>query len=357
MPVPPGSISQPPSTTEPGPPLYCWIINIDRPASIYEFQICFECLDRQSQDRVRGVTRKGTPQEAWASLLGRLIPHIIMTQRGFARGTWLIEGNEEGRKPRILAPGIEKQIGYSTARDKQIVAISFALGREDRVAQVGCDVHRIHLSKHIPLDVYIDSISHKLCDSERMILVIYDLDRERVVGRIAILWTLKEALMKAIGQPLRSGFDWRRVCFDVPAETVFMDGKPMTGWEFRLFIARLPDAGRLGNKTYKYQVACAIHRGGPGNKFTWNQRGEDMDEWLRFLTVDTIMERVWDFDYPHIHQALMQQAQDETDKTEEKKARGEDIRTPPPPPLPPIIPSLSRPSSSRPSRPSSKPSR
>jgi len=41
MPVPPGSISQPPSTTEPGPPLYCWIINIDRPASIY---VCISLL-------------------------------------------------------------------------------------------------------------------------------------------------------------------------------------------------------------------------------------------------------------------------------------------------------------------------
>lgn len=163
--------------------------------------------------------------------------------------------------------------------------------------------------------------------------------------------------MKAIGQPLRSGFDWRRVCFDVPAGTVLMDGKPMTGWEFRLFVARLPDAGRLGNKTYKYQVACAIHRGGSANKFTWNQRGEDMDEWLRFLTVDTIMERVWDFDYPHIHQALMQQAQEKVTIDEEERARKDELPTPPPLPPPPIIPSLSRPSSSRLSRLSSKPSR
>lgn len=136
-------------------------------------------------------------------------------------------------------------------------------------------------------------------------------DRDRIIGRVAIIWTLKEALMKAIGQPLRSGFDWRRVCFNVAEETATMDGAPITGWEFRLFMARLPDAGRLGNKTYRYQVACAIHRGGESNKFTWNQKGEVMDEWLRFLSVDTIMERVWAFDYPHVQQALLKRRREE----------------------------------------------
>lgn len=57
---------------------------------------------------------------------------------------------------------MEKQIGYSAARSEQIVAFAFALGREDRVAQVGCDVQRVHLSKHIPIGTYIESISHKV---------------------------------------------------------------------------------------------------------------------------------------------------------------------------------------------------
>lgn len=57
---------------------------------------------------------------------------------------------------------MEKQLGYGAAREDQLVTIAFALGREDRVAQVGCDVRRVHLSKHVPLDVFLDSLSHKV---------------------------------------------------------------------------------------------------------------------------------------------------------------------------------------------------
>lgn len=138
-----------------------------------------------------------------------------------------------------------------------------------------------------------------------------DVDRDRIVGRVYILWTLKEALMKAIGQPLRGGFDWRRVCFDVERETVYMDQRPITGWEFKLFVARVPNSGKMLNKTYKYQVACAVHRGGNTNKFTWNQKGEAMDEWLRFITMETVMERVWSFPYPHIQKAAALRPQDD----------------------------------------------
>ncbi|KAF8317953.1 hypothetical protein DL93DRAFT_2095510 [Clavulina sp. PMI_390] len=305
----------PPSTgIETGPSLYCWIVTIDHLPPTSAFQLFYDCLDPASQEKLLRLNKTSTQMDVAGCMIGRLIPHIIMNQRGVPPGAWTIRGNEDGQKPHLIAPTIEKAIGFSASRSEQVVSFAFALGREDRVAQVGCDIRRIHLSKHIPLDVYIDSISHKLCDMEREGLredPAEGVTRDRVLGRVFILWTLKEALMKAIGQPLRSGFDWRRVCFDVASERVWLDEQPMWGWEFKLFVARVSHSGRLQNKTYQYQVACAIHRGGNANKFTWNDRGDRMDEWLRFLNVDTLVERVWNLGYPTMNNALtMRQAEE-----------------------------------------------
>ena len=58
-----------------------------------------------------------------------------------------------------------------------------------------------------------------------------------MLKRLCILLALKEAYIKAIGQPL--GFDYTRLEFDVPNSRVTGDGNPIVGWEFRVFGAKL----------------------------------------------------------------------------------------------------------------------
>ena len=131
-----------------------------------------------------------------------------------------------------------------------------------------------------------------------------DLADEVILRRVYILWSLKEAYLKAIGQPLRLGFDWNRIECDIPNETITVDGHKLRGWEFRLFKANVNVHPRKDPRSEQvYQVTAAIHRGGDQTVFIWNQ-GQKLDPWLRFLTVESVMDAVWDLQYPHIISCL-----------------------------------------------------
>ncbi|KAF8331858.1 uncharacterized protein EI90DRAFT_3055653 [Cantharellus anzutake] len=282
------------------PPIYAWILTLNRLPTIEEYNICFQCLDKDSQTKVTNIlARSGDQYAAWSCLCGRLLPHIVMNQREIPISAWRIVGNEDGSKPSILCPAYEKKLGYNISHDGLLVAMAFALGPAAAVANVGCDVRRIHLPSSISTSVFVESLSHKITPLERSFLST-DLGDEVIMRRIFILWTLKEAYLKAIGQPLRLGFDWNRIECDIPNETITVDGRILCGWEFRLFKANVNVHPRKDPRSEQvYQVTAAIYRGGESTSFVWNQELK-LDPWLRFLTVDSVMDAVWDLQYPHI---------------------------------------------------------
>ena len=63
--------------------------------------------------------------------------------------------------------------------------------------------------------------------------------------RLCVLLALKQAYIKAIGQPM--GFDWSRLEFNIPDKKATGDGRPLNGWEFRVWSSELgwpvPGAG------------------------------------------------------------------------------------------------------------------
>jgi len=222
-----------------------------------------------------------------------------MNQRAIPITEWRIVGNDDGSKPAIVCPTYEKKLGYNIARDGLLVAMAFALGSASAVANIGCDVRRIQLPPKVSTSVFVESISHKITPLERSFLST-DLADEVILRRVYILWTLKEAYLKAIGQPLRLGFDWNRIECDIPNETITVDGHKLRGWEFRLFKANVNVHPRKDPRSEQvYQVTAAVHRGGDQTVFIWNQELR-LDPWLRFLTVESVMDAVWDLQYPHI---------------------------------------------------------
>jgi len=280
----------------PEPPLYAWILSLNRIPSYEEYQLCFRCLDDPSRAKVAELVRDGRKDEAWACLCGRLLPHIVMNQRQIPPRAWYIHGNEDGAKPAIVSLGYDKKLGYNVARHGQVVAMAFALGPGPAVANVGCDVRRVATPPRVPVSIFVESLSHKITDLERSFL--FGQPDDVILRRLFILWTMKEAYLKAIGQPLHLGIAWDRIECDIPNETILVDGSQLRGWEFRMFVANVTTTP----KDEMYQVTCAIHRGGDKTKFFWNhgQKSAVLDSWLRFLTVDSIMDAVWQLPYEHI---------------------------------------------------------
>lgn len=69
----------------------------------------------------------------------------------------------------------------------------------------------------------------KLTDAEKR-LVSSDVPENEALSRFYLIWTIKEAYIKAIGLGL--GFDPSRIEYDMRANTVAVDGAVATDWRF-----------------------------------------------------------------------------------------------------------------------------
>jgi 4'-phosphopantetheinyl transferase len=70
----------------------------------------------------------------------------------------------------------------------------------------------------------------KLTDAEKL-LVSSDVPENEALSRFYLIWTIKEAYIKAIGLGL--GFDPSRIEYDMPTNTVAVDGMVATDWRFK----------------------------------------------------------------------------------------------------------------------------
>ena len=106
-----------------------------------------------------------------------------------------------------------------------------------------------------------------------------------ILRRLCILLTLKQAYLRAVGQPL--GFDWSRMEFNVPENTATGDHRVLHGWEFRLYKACV-GIERKGQKIKEeYQCCSALFRGHNGVKFVFED--EQFDNWAQFITTGQLM--------------------------------------------------------------------
>jgi 4'-phosphopantetheinyl transferase len=267
------------------PDLFSWIISLNRPPTEEEYNLCLRCLDSVSRDKIMKIQDRDA---AWRSLLGRLVVHVIMRQRQIPRDSWSIATTKYG-KPYILGPNDDRSMGYNISHDGSLVAFAFALGPRNKVWNIGVDVRRVTSPKGVSLSDFVESLVHKLTNLE-MSFVAPELGEDVILRRLYILWTLKEAYTKALGQPL--GFDFSRIECNIPDETITVDGVRLVGWEFRLFKANVGVAGsdgRLG-ETEIYQCVCAIYRGGGmETKFVWSEKPRELDKWLRFVTIESMV--------------------------------------------------------------------
>jgi 4'-phosphopantetheinyl transferase len=117
-----------------------------------------------------------------------------------------------------------------------------------------------------------------------------DLGADVALRRLCIILALKQAYIKAIGQP--AGFDWSRLEFDISAKTARGDGHPLQGWEFRIFQAKLGVARKTMLVVEQYQCACAFFRGTMESTFVWYETAEELKSWVQFINIDQMVKVV-----------------------------------------------------------------
>lgn len=115
-----------------------------------------------------------------------------------------------------------------------------------------------------------------------------DLGEDVILRRLCILLSLKQAYVKAIGQPL--GFDYSRLEFDIPGEKAWGDGHPLQGWEFRIFKASLGVARKDVLVEEHYECVTAFFRGTQESTFVWYESTKQLESWVQFITIDQMVK-------------------------------------------------------------------
>jgi len=185
---------------------------------------------------------------------------------------------------------LRAMIGYHLAYDSNLIGMVMTQGRQRDVINVGIGIKQLAVSPpDISVNVYAESFYHKLTPLEMTFIKPEDGD-EVVLRRLCLLLALKQAYIKAIGQPM--GFDWARLEFNVPRQTVTGDNVPLLGWEFRVWTSDI--GGTRGEVAVeeKYQCAIAFFRGSQHTKFIWQKERKDIESWVQFINLDQLINVV-----------------------------------------------------------------
>ncbi|KAG8218409.1 4'-phosphopantetheinyl transferase superfamily [Butyriboletus roseoflavus] len=207
-----------------------WTIIYDKtnfPDSLYHSAL--PLVDQPARSK---ITRFHRREDACRSLIGSLLPRVLLRKRGIPRDAIVFAVTDTG-KPYAITPGLDPPLGFNVTHDEGVVAMAFGTGDLGPPAyNIGVDIMQLKVPPRITFPEFVDTVSSQLTPLERATMLA-DVPEPEAIRRFYWVWTLKEAYTKALGIGL--GFDFRRIQYDVVQENITIDGEPARGWQFRKF--------------------------------------------------------------------------------------------------------------------------
>lgn len=227
------------------------------PSSFTEdlYQRALLLVDPESRSRIQRFYRR---EDACRCLIGRLLPRLLLRERGVPPSLMAFGATEAG-KPYITSSGLDPPIGFNVSHDSGMVVMAFAEGRYDPPAyRIGVDVMQVKLPPRDTFRGFVHTVGDQLTSLEHRILLSPEIQPQEALRRFFLLWTMKEAYTKALGIGL--GFDFRRVEYNIPEDVLTVDGVVPKGWLFIVF--------ELNEETTQYVGVVARYAGGDATRIT-----------------------------------------------------------------------------------------
>ncbi|KAG2005502.1 hypothetical protein CC2G_001903 [Coprinopsis cinerea AmutBmut pab1-1] len=275
-------------------PILVWILSLNRDYSVTEYDQCHKVV----QECIQHTSFPYQPKnpDSFRKIVTTLLPLLMMRHRRIPRAKWKDYTNNQGKhwieqSPDGLPP--EKypysMIGYHLTFSNSVCGMAMTQGERSKVVNIGFGVNQYAVpSQGTSVETYVESMSHKLKLTALELQSLQGQSKEVALRRLCILLALKDSYIRALGQPL--GFDYARLEFDVANHKAWGDGKPLTGWEFRIFTASLGVARGSQLVSELYECACAFFRGTNEIKFVWHQTARELEGWVQFINLDQMVK-------------------------------------------------------------------
>ncbi|KAJ6529025.1 hypothetical protein DFH09DRAFT_156247 [Mycena vulgaris] len=274
-------------------PILVWMLSLNREYTREEYNACHKVVD----DCVQHIKIPYDPPNAdsFRQVMTHMLPLLMMRHRRIPRAKWrdCITANGKHwieQTPDDMPPEkfLHSMIGYHLAFETSLCGMAMTQGIQRKVINIGLGIKHVAVEpRGVSVTAYTESMAHKLTPTELQ-LIAPELGDEVVLRRLCIILALKQAYIKAIGQP--AGFDWARLEFNIPAETARGDGHPLQGWEFRIFRASLGVARKDVLVEEHYQCVCAFFRGSKDSTFVWHETAKDLESWVQFINIDQMVK-------------------------------------------------------------------
>ncbi|KAJ7614899.1 hypothetical protein FB45DRAFT_936357 [Roridomyces roridus] len=274
-------------------PILVWMLSLNREYSLEEYSECHkvvaECVPHAN------IPFDPPNADSFRQVMTHLLPLLMMRHRRIPRAKWRDCVTQNGKHwieqtPDDMPPEkfLHSMIGYHLAFETSLCGMAMTQGIQRKVVNIGLGIKQVAVEpRGVSVKAYTESMSHKLTATELSLLE-PSLGDEVVLRRLCIILSLKQAYIKAIGQP--TGFDWARLEFNIPAKTALGDNHPLQGWEFRIFRAKLGVARRDVLVEEHYQCVCAFFRGTKESTFVWYETVKDLESWVQFINIDQMVK-------------------------------------------------------------------
>jgi 4'-phosphopantetheinyl transferase len=274
-------------------PLLVWMLSLNRDTHKAEYDLCYNLVKECAPHTA--IPYAPTNVDSFRQIMTAMLPLLMMRHRRISRAKWRDCVTSTGKhwieqSPDDMPPEkfLQSMIGYHLAYDNSLCGMVMTQGRQRQVINIGLGIKQIAVEpRGATVAAYAESHAHKLTPLE-LTFISSDQPDDVVLRRLCILLALKQAYIKAIGQPI--GFDLSRLEFNIPEETARGDDHPLDGWEFRVFKSQL-GVGRTDRIVEEsYQCACAFFRGSKESKFVWHDNQKDLETWVQFINIDQMVK-------------------------------------------------------------------